>query len=57
MRYLTVEEVAAAIIVPKVTGKGLGAAIIGAIVAVYLHSVLDAPLARAMAALGIQFGS
>jgi hypothetical protein len=46
--------VAAAVIVPKMTGKGIGASIVGALVAVFLHELLDAPLAKAMASAGIQ---
>jgi hypothetical protein len=47
--------VAAAVIVPKLTGKGIGAAIIGAIAVVFLHELLDAPVAKAMVSAGIQF--
>lgn len=46
--------VAAAVIVPKLTGKGIGAAIIGAIIAAYLHELLDAPVAKVMVSAGIQ---
>jgi hypothetical protein len=46
--------VAAAVVVPKVTGKGIGAAIIGAVIAVFLHELLDAPMAKAMVSAGIQ---
>lgn len=46
--------VAAAVVVPKLTGKGIGAAVIGAVIAVFLHELLDAPVARAMVSAGIQ---
>ena len=46
--------VAAAVVVPKLTGKGIGAAIIGAVIAVFLHELLDAPMAKAMVSAGIQ---
>ena len=46
--------VAAAVVVPKLTGKGIGASIIGAIIAVFLHEMLDAPVAKAMVSAGIQ---
>ena len=46
--------VAAAVVVPKITGKGIGAAIIGAVIAVFLHELLDAPMAKAMVSAGIQ---
>ena len=46
--------VAAAVVVPKLTGKGIGGAIIGAVIAVYLHGLLDAPVAKAMVSAGIQ---
>jgi len=46
--------VAAAAVVPKFTGKGPGAAIIGAVIAVFLHDLFDAPVARAMVSAGIQ---
>lgn len=45
---------AAAVVVPKLTGKGIGAAIIGAVIAVFLHELLDAPMAKAMVSAGIQ---
>ncbi len=45
--------VAAAAVVPKLTGKGIGAAIISAII-VFLHELLDAPVAKAMINAGIQ---
>jgi uncharacterized membrane protein YvlD (DUF360 family) len=47
--------VAAAVTVPKLTGKGIGAAIVSAIVVVFLHELLDAPVAKAMVSAGIQF--
>ena len=47
-------EVAAAVVVLKLTGKGIGAAIIGAVIAVFLHELLDAPVAKAMVNVGIQ---
>jgi hypothetical protein len=46
--------VAAAVIVPKLTGKGISAAIIGAVIAVFLHELFDAPVAKAMVSAGIQ---
>lgn len=46
--------IAAAVLIPKITGKGAGAAIIGSIIAVYLHESLDAPVAKAMAGAGVQ---
>ena len=46
--------IAAAMVVPKLTGKGIGAATIGAIAVVFLHQMLDAPVARAMVTAGIQ---
>ena len=46
--------VAAAVVIPKLTGKGIGAAIIGAVIAVFLHELLDAPMAKAMVSAGIQ---
>ncbi|WP_300609103.1 hypothetical protein [Trebonia sp.] len=46
--------VAAAVVVPKLTGKGVGAALIGAVIAVFLHDLLDAPVAQAMVSAGIQ---
>jgi len=46
--------IAAAVLIPKITGKGVGAAIIGSIIAVYLHELLDAPVARAMVSAGVQ---
>ena len=46
--------VAAALIVPKVTGKGIGAAALGALIAVALHEMFDAPVAKAMVAAGLQ---
>lgn len=46
--------IAAAVVVPKLTGKGTGAAIIGAVIAVYLHELLDAPVAKALVSVGIQ---
>jgi uncharacterized membrane protein YvlD (DUF360 family) len=46
--------VAAAVVIPKFTGKGIGAAIIGAVIAVFLHDLLDAPVAKAMVSAGIQ---
>jgi hypothetical protein len=46
--------VAAAVLVPRITGKGVGAAIIGSIIAVYLHELLDAPVARVMVNAGLQ---
>lgn len=46
--------VAAAVAVPKLTGKGDGAAIIGAVIAAYVHELLDAPVAKAMVSAGIQ---
>jgi hypothetical protein len=45
---------AAAYVVPKVIGKGAGTALLGAVIAIYLHTLLDAPLARLMGADGIQ---
>jgi hypothetical protein len=47
--------VAAAVIVPRLTGKGIGAALVGAVVTVWLHELLDAPLAKVMVSAGIQF--
>jgi hypothetical protein len=47
--------VAAAVLVPKITGKGIGAALIGAFIVVFLHELLDAPLAKVMVGAGIQF--
>jgi hypothetical protein len=38
----------------KLTGKGTGAAIIGAIIAIYLHELLDVPVAKIMVNAGIQ---
>jgi len=52
----TYPGVAAAVIIPRVTGKGIGAAALAAIAGVYLHVLLDAPLAKAMANHGVQFG-
>jgi hypothetical protein len=46
--------IAAAVLIPKITGKGAGAAIIGSILAVYLHELLDAPVAKAMVSAGVQ---
>lgn len=46
--------VAAAAIVPKMTGKGSGASIVGALLVVFLHELLDAPLAKGMVSAGIQ---
>ena len=46
--------VAAALVVPKLTGKGIGAAAIGAVLAVFLHELLDAPVAQAMVSIGVQ---
>ena len=46
---------AAGFLLPKMLGKGIEAAILGALSAVLLHAMFDAPLARAMAANGIQF--
>jgi hypothetical protein len=48
--------VAAAVIIPRFTGKGLSAALIAGVGAAILHVMLDAPLAQAMADHGIQFG-
>jgi hypothetical protein len=48
--------VAAALIVPKVVGKGgIWVALVGAVLSVWLHETLDAPVAQVMAANGIQF--
>lgn len=47
--------VAAAVLVPKLTGKGIGAAAFGAVIVVMLHEMLDAPVAKAMVTVGIQF--
>jgi hypothetical protein len=46
--------VAAAVIVPKLVGRSTGAALIGAVFAVFLHEILDAPLAKVMASAGIE---
>ena len=46
--------VAAAVVVPKLTGKGIGAAVIGAVIALFLHELLDAPVTKAMVNAGIQ---
>jgi hypothetical protein len=46
--------VAAAMIVPKIVGKGTGVAALGALIAVALHVMLDAPVAKAMVAAGLQ---
>lgn len=48
--------VAAALIVPKVVGRGgIGVALVSAMITVWLHETLDAPVAQVMAANGIQF--
>lgn len=48
--------VAAGLIVPKVVGKGgIWVALVGAVIIVWLHEALDAPVAKIMAASGIQF--
>ena len=46
--------VAAALVVPKLTGRGIGAAAIGAVIAVFLHELLDVPVAKAMVSVGVQ---
>jgi hypothetical protein len=46
---------AAGFLLPKMLGKGIEAAVLGAVFAVMLHAMFDAPLAKAMAANGIQF--
>jgi hypothetical protein len=46
--------IAAAVIVPKLTGKGTGAAAVGALIAVFLHEMLDAPVAKAMASASVR---
>jgi ABC-type glycerol-3-phosphate transport system permease component len=46
---------AAGYVVSKVLGKGLEAVLIGALLAVLAHEMLDVPVARLMAANGIQF--
>jgi hypothetical protein len=47
--------VAAAVLVPKLTGKGAVAAALGAVIVVMFHEMLDAPVAKAMVHAGIQF--
>jgi hypothetical protein len=48
--------VAAALIVPKIVGRGgVWVALASAVITVWLHEGLDAPLAQVMAANGIQF--
>lgn len=46
---------AAGFFLPKMLGKGIEAALLGAMFAVLLHAMFDAPLAKTMAANGIQF--
>jgi hypothetical protein len=48
--------VAAALMVPKVVGRGgIWVALASAVITVWRHEALDAPVAQVMAANGIQF--
>jgi hypothetical protein len=46
--------IAAALIVPKLIGKGTGTALASALIGMLGHEMLDAPVAQAMASRGIQ---
>jgi hypothetical protein len=46
--------IAAALIVPKIIGKGSGTALVSAVIGVLAHAMLDAPVAQVMANNGIQ---
>ena len=46
--------IAAALIVPKIIGKGSATALVSAVIGVLAHEMLDAPVAQALANRGIQ---